>query len=48
VTALITTKEEFKSQFELDDLKRILFVFPKDTWKDLEKKVSSELLEIEK
>ena len=43
VSSLATHKEECKSHFELDDLKRVLLIFPKDNWRGLEKRISAEL-----
>lgn len=33
----------FKSQYQQDDLKRVLIVFPDSEWKTLEQKVSQEI-----
>ena len=33
----------FKSQYQNDDLKRVLMVFPSSEWKTLEQKVSKEI-----
>lgn len=43
VTAMLQTKSEFKSHYEGDDLRRVLFVFSNETASKLEKELSAEL-----
>ena len=42
-SAIACQSKEFKSYFEGDDLKRILMIFPNESWKSLEKMINSEI-----
>lgn len=34
---------KFKSHYQADDLKRVLFIFPVDSWRKMESTISKEL-----
>lgn len=42
-SAIASKHQKYASHFEADDLKRVLMVFPKDGWKEFEKKVNEEI-----
>ena len=46
MSSIATKREEFKSHYEGDDLKRVLLIFPKADWKQLEQAIGAEVEEL--